>query len=232
MEGPPAPCIVRAVRRTTVDERRREILETTCRVVIERGFANTRVSDVANALGISTGLIHYHFDSKGTLFAEAMRHASEEDLARLAASVAQGTTAAGKLDQVFQMYSPSESEPGWLLWIDSWGEALRSPELRVISQELDDAWQRTIESIIREGVATGEFTCDDPHGAAWRLTALLDGLGVQLTVHQGVITRTQMIEWVREAAAKELGVQPTALGARAPRRNAGERSNGARARTA
>ncbi|NBP53333.1 MAG: hypothetical protein EBU67_03390 [Actinobacteria bacterium] len=38
------------VKRQTVEERRQEILETTCRVVIERGFAGTRVSDVAQRL--------------------------------------------------------------------------------------------------------------------------------------------------------------------------------------
>ena len=178
---------VRQVPRPSVDERRREILEATCKVVIERGFANTRISDVAHELDVSSGLIHYHFESKGALFAEALRFASESDLARLASTVAEGDTAAEKLERIFQLYSPSESEPGWLLWIDSWGEAMRSRELRDISQELDLAWKHTIETIIVEGVASGEFHCDDPNGAAWRLTALLDGLGVQLTVHEGVV---------------------------------------------
>ena len=173
--------------------------------MIERGFANTRIADVANELGVSSGLIHYHFESKGALFAEALRYASESDLARLASTVAEGETAAEKLERIFQLYSPSESETGWLLWIDSWGEAMRSRELRDISQELDLAWQQTIEKIIVEGVQSGEFHCEDPNGAAWRLTALLDGLGVQLTVHEGVVTRAEMINWVREAAAKELG---------------------------
>ena len=70
-----------------------------------------------------------------------------------------------------------------------------------------------------EGVASGEFHCDDPNGAAWRLTALLDGLGVQLTVHEGVVSRVEMIDWVREAAAKELGVASSAgAGSRRARR--------------
>jgi AcrR family transcriptional regulator len=206
------------VPRPSVDERRRELLEATCKVVIERGFANTRISDVAHELDVSSGLIHYHFESKGALFAEALRFASESDLARLASTVAEGDTASEKLERVFQLYSPSESEPGWLLWIDSWGEAMRSRELRDISQELDLAWKQTIEKIIVEGVASGEFHCDDPNGAAWRLTALLDGLGVQLTVHEGVVSRGEMIDWVREAAAKELGLGSSATAGSASRR--------------
>ncbi len=83
---------------------------------------------------------------------------------------------------------------------------MRRPRARdTCSQRSTLAWQQTIEKIIVEGVQSGEFRCDDPNGAAWRLTALLDGLGVQLTVHEGVVTRAEMINWVREAAAKELG---------------------------
>jgi hypothetical protein len=64
--------------------------------------------------------------------------------------------------------------------------------------------------VIREGVAAGEFTCPDPDAAAWRLTALLDGLGVQVTVHASV-PETQLLDWVRAAAAAELAVDPALL---------------------
>ena len=206
---------MRQVPRPSVDERRREILEATCKVVIERGFANTRIADVANELGVSSGLIHYHFESKGALFAEALRYASESDLARLASTVAEGDTAIQKLERIFQLYSPSESEPEWLLWIDSWGEAMRSRELRDISQELDLAWKHTIEQIILEGVESGEFQCDDPNGAgveAHRCCSTASACSSPST--RAWSTRGEMIDWVREAAAKELGLaSPATTGA-------------------
>jgi BetI-type transcriptional repressor, C-terminal len=64
--------------------------------------------------------------------------------------------------------------------------------------------------VIREGVAAGEFTCPDPDAAAWRLTALLDGLGVQVAVHHSV-PATRLLDWVRSAAAAELAVDPVVL---------------------
>jgi BetI-type transcriptional repressor, C-terminal len=64
--------------------------------------------------------------------------------------------------------------------------------------------------VIREGVASGEFACPDPDAAAWRLTALLDGLGVQVTVHRS-LPANRLMEWVRAAAAAELAVDPAAL---------------------
>ena len=48
-------------------------------------------------------------------------------------------------------------------------------------------------------------------GAAWRIIALVDGLAVQLTVHERVITRKQLSDWVRLAAGRELGLDPDRL---------------------
>lgn len=199
------------MRKRDVDERRAEILEATIQVVIERGFGAIRVADVADRLDVSTGLIHYHFDSKDHLLAEALRYAADGDLARLHEELAAGGTALERLDRVFGLYQPAEAEPGWMLWIDGWGEALRSPTLRRISQQLDLAWQEALEHLIDEGVEAGEFSCDDPHGAAWRLAALLDGLGLQVTVHDGLLSRDELLSWVRRAAAAELGLPADAF---------------------
>lgn len=193
--------------KNNVSQRRQEILEATCRVVIERGFAGTRVADVAKVLGISSALIHYHFESKAHLLAEALRWAAEADVARLRAAIDAESNALDKLDRFIRMTCPGDDDqPAWWLWIDSWGEALRTPELAVISRELDISVVRLLERVIEEGVREGAFRCADPGGAAWRLTALLDGLGVQATVHDDVITAEQMLAWGRQAAAAELGL--------------------------
>ena len=199
------------MKRATVEQRRIEILETTCQVVVERGFAATRVSDVASRLGVSTGLIHYHFDSKEMLLAEALRYAAEQDITRLEQELEQAHTALTKLDTMFTFDMPEVGEPSWMLWIDGWGEALRNPTMRRISQHLDVAWKDRLVSIIEMGVDDGEFTCPDPQAAAWRLAALLDGLGVQFTVHEGVLSRNQLLGYVRAAAALELGIDESSF---------------------
>jgi AcrR family transcriptional regulator len=216
------------VARANVEARRAEILETTCQVVIDRGFGATRVSDVAERLGVSTGLIHYHFESKDHLLAEAFQWAANADLARLAEEVDKGGSATACLERIFRLYGHVESEPGWMLWIDGWGEALRNPAVRHISEELDLHWQQVIERLVLVGAAADEFRCADARATAWRLTALLDGLGLQVTVHEGMLSRGELLEWVRVAAAADLGMDPSAFaasvrdGADADRPTAGE----------
>ena len=197
--------------RINADVRREEILRATCREVRARGFASTRVADVAAALGVSSGLVFYHFASKDNLLSEAFRHAAQADLDQLAIEVARDGTALDKLDRIFRLYPPGGSE-AWVMWIDAWSQALRSPELQRVSRQLDLRWKETLAAVVADGVAAGELACPDPNAAAWRLTALLDGLAVQVTVNKGVLSRQQLLDWVRVAAAAELGLAPPSAG--------------------
>ena len=195
------------MKKPTVAERRNEILETTCEVVIERGFAGTRIADVAKRLEVSSSLIHYHFDSKEQLLAEAFEYYANKDVAEREGEIDNAPTALGKLERVIQNYVPEGSDDvEWMLWIDGWGEALRNPMMRKISQQLDDQSIELLARIIRNGVDSGEFICPDPNASAMRLTALVDGLAVQFAAHDGMMNRDQLIDHVRFAAAAEIGV--------------------------
>jgi AcrR family transcriptional regulator len=165
------------------------------------------VADVATALGVSTALVFYHFRSKDRLVAEAFGYAARRDLDRLAQVAGSGGSARQRLVRALRLYHPSGSAaPGWRLWIDGWSAALREPELRRVCRRLDLRWRDTIAGLIAEGVTAGEFDCPDPEAAAWRITALIDGLSVQTTVHRGVLTRRQAEAWAYDQAARELGV--------------------------
>lgn len=205
------------MKKQTVETRRAEILEATCAVVIERGFAGTRISDVATQLDVSTSLIHYHFDSKEHLLAEAFAHFARKDLEQLAAQLAQAPTAIAQLDRWLLDSIPEGSENlEWMLWIDAWGEALRNPLMRRISQELDVESTRVLEQLVRFGVERGEFRCVDPIAAAERLSGLVDGLAVQFAAHDGVLARERLLHHLRVAAASELGVALDVLEGSAP----------------
>src|SRR5215471_17577894 len=72
-----------------------EILTAACQAIVRRGFADTRIGDIARAAGTSTGTIHYYFDSKQEVLVAALRFASERLFARLQS--ADGPTATVRL---------------------------------------------------------------------------------------------------------------------------------------
>jgi AcrR family transcriptional regulator len=197
---------------TDVAQRRAEILDSAVGVVLERGFAGTRVVDVADALGISSGLVHYHFDSKDELLAETLRYAADIDIARLEKAVAELDDPVHRLDWVLREYLPeAKGDQSWVLWVDAWGHAIRNERLRNILTELDLAWSGAIETVIHDGVAAGRFECADPAGAARRISALLDGLGLDVILHGGP-SRRRLLRDARIAATAEVGLPRDALG--------------------
>jgi AcrR family transcriptional regulator len=197
--------------RRKVEVRREEILAATEAEVTRRGFARTRVADVAAVLDCSSALIFYHFGTKEKLFAEALQHAVERDLARLDEAISKSSDPVDAVRRMLALYSPQGDANGWTVWVDAWSESLREPEMRAMSRRLDLRWKDVLADQIRRGNDSGLFTCADPDAAAWRLSALLDGLAVQVMVHRS-LTRKELRALVRDAVAAELGVSPERWG--------------------
>ncbi|QJS14157.1 TetR family transcriptional regulator [Streptomyces argyrophyllae] len=197
--------------RLSVAERREELLRAAIGQIEARGVAAVRIADVAAALGVSNALVLYHFSTKEKLVAAAFTYAAEDDLARLRRLLDRRTTALRRLRSAVRWYAPTGQAKGWRLWIEGWAVSLREPALRQVTRELDEQWKAAIAGVIAEGVAAGEFACADPAGTALRLTALLDGLAVQLTSYPGAVPRSRAQEWVDDALARELGLEREAL---------------------
>jgi AcrR family transcriptional regulator len=199
------------VTRRTAEVRLDTLLRTACDVILERGLPNTRTSDVAAAAGVSQALVFYHFESKDKLLAQAFAYAAERDLAHLDTIMVARTKPIAKLRQIIKVYAPTGNSKAWAMWIDGWAESMRVPELEAVSRRLDIRWKEALTEVIEAGVADGSFTCPDARGAAWRLIALIDGLAVQVTVHDQVITQRTVGAWIRTAAAAELTIDPRQL---------------------
>ncbi|WP_307821938.1 TetR/AcrR family transcriptional regulator [Streptomyces coffeae] len=191
--------------------RRGEILRATVSQIKKQGIHPLRISDVAHELSVSPALVIYHFQNKETLIAEAFAWAVQRELDHLDHLTAGLPTALERLRTALDWYAPTGQAKGWALWIEGWAGALREPTLRKVGRELDLRWKEALTAIIQDGVDSGEFTTDDPRGAVWRITALLDGVAVQAIVHRDTQDRKQAVGWSRQIVARELGLKSTDL---------------------
>lgn len=196
--------------RRNVELRREEILTATLEQVDELGLAATRVADVAYALGVSPGLVFYHFKTKDALVAAAFEHAVQRDLASLDRALAKGAEPVDRLKRLLRLYGPTGSAPGWRLWIDAWALALREPVIRRVLRRLNERWNAVFLEVVQDGVDDGSFTCAGPTSTVARMAALIDGLSVANLVHRR-ITRAELHDWVDEAVAAELGLKKAEL---------------------
>lgn len=197
--------------RLTPLERREVIIDAALRVMLRQGIAATTARDVAAEMGSSSGLIHHYFASMDDLLVEAFDRTASRDLARTVVAVDASSDPIERLRLFFGSYTRADENWAVQLWLDAWSEAARRPALQQTSRRLNEEWQGLVAALIRDGVAAGVMSCEDPDGAAWRIISLMDGLSLQGVAHANLIETDTAITWAREQAERELGLRVGAL---------------------
>ncbi len=191
------------------DVRRRELIKITLAVMSERGFADTRITDIAERAGISPALVIYYFSTKDELLTEALRSAEDSWYEIGAARSATMDSAAARLEQIVALAclpQPNEDLPeSWSLWLDLWTQSVRNPAIAAVRREFDQRWRLTIADIVLEGQTAGEFEAVDAMEFAITLTTLLDGLDVQIALDDPVVTPDRAFEIAMRFASLSLG---------------------------
>jgi AcrR family transcriptional regulator len=193
--------------RPRVDHLRKpQIVAAAAEVLYERGLFETRIEDVAKRAGTSAPTILYYFDSKDRLFEEAVDQSDRDFYQRI---VNGQTRHACASDRLVHLIEETSLGPGGLndytLWMELWVRARRDPTVRSNYFRLNCRERSLIEEIVRSGQADGEFSEDvDPDDFAVALSALMDGLGVQVTLGQPDVTPERMVERCLAFASTEL----------------------------
>jgi AcrR family transcriptional regulator len=73
-------------RRLKPEVRRERLLEAAASVFAVGGYEAARIEQIAEAAGVSSGLLYRHFDGKRELYAELLRRADEELVRHVAAA--------------------------------------------------------------------------------------------------------------------------------------------------
>ncbi len=171
----------RNLREQAAADARTRILEAAVDCIVRDGLAQVRMASIARTAGVSSGLLHYHFDTKELLFGEVLTysHAVSAELNERALAVA-GDGPAERLSSFLDRCLPSDEPRAheWLLWQELALLCIRDPHLAKVGADLYEDLYVTIADIIRDGVTAGVFvTTLDPRSLAETAVALTDGLG-------------------------------------------------------
>jgi AcrR family transcriptional regulator len=191
-----------------------QILAAACRAIQQRGFASTRIADIASEAGMSTGAIHYYFEVKDEVLIAALKWASGQLFDRLE-QLAAG--AASERERLLQLLEHAVPVPGprrgeYILWIELWVRALQEPDLLPECEALSRRWRGYFFEAVRRGTEAGEFEpVADPDEVAERLIAQVDGLGFELLLGYSWTSPERMRERLHAFASEQLGVERRAL---------------------
>jgi AcrR family transcriptional regulator len=167
------------------DDRPAELLEAALRIFAERGYANTRLEDVAAAVGVTKGTIYHYFSTKEELLLRAVEHNHERAFGPLEEVVRVKRTPVSPTIRLFlrRAFGSLDSNRLSVLALLVQGVARESPEVFHHWLETGPArvW-RILAQLIEEGKAIGEFRADADSDVAARIT--MSGLILQFVWQQ------------------------------------------------
>jgi AcrR family transcriptional regulator len=177
---------------------RDRILAAAVERIADEGIDGVRIARVAMEAGVSTSLVHYHFETREALLAEALEYSYG-----LAGDVRIGEDEDddGLAHMIHQLLPyPGALERDWILWVELWLRAIRYPELRPTAKRL---YERMREWLV-EGIGGSQADDVDPERVADRLMAVADGYGVRVLIGAMDIEEARREIWASLTEAQPL----------------------------
>ena len=194
--------------RDSAEQRREQMLRAALEVIVERGYADTRIADVAERTGTSPALVIYYFKTRDQLLTEAIRYSEDSWYAEYLRRMEEIPSAAGQLGELIAMTCLPGTDPEprsyWLLWLDLWAFSPRNPGVAAVRQKSDERWRHAIRSIVLTGQEAGEFAPLDADDFTITLAGLLDGLAVQIALEDSEVLPQRAYELAMRFAAGQL----------------------------
>ena len=173
--------------RTDPDERRRSLLEATARCLARRGAAGVSVRTICAEAGVSPGLLTHYFGGVSEAIAETYRWTG----ARVSAALEQAVAEAGPeprdrlVAYLTASFRPPIADPELLAtWLAFWSLTRSDPAIAAVHAEIYAEFRLGIVRLI----AAYRPATLDPRLPAVALTALIDGLWLELSLGHAPFT--------------------------------------------
>ena len=156
---------------------RERILDSAQRLIQTRSFHGFCFQDIANEVGIRKPSVFHYFDSKDELAVAVLQHAADWVVAQL--QEADALDPAARLQRYFDMFGTIHGKGERMCPLGSFGalfDAISPPVQRALHQHTK--WHFDwLESVVRDGVAQGQFAIGDqrPHDVALQIFASVQG---------------------------------------------------------
>jgi AcrR family transcriptional regulator len=170
-------------------ERPKEILEAALELFVEKGFAGTRLDDVAERAGLSKAAIYLYFDDKLALFQGVIRQAVISNFGTVEGMLAGHRGPVAALIPPILQFMATRIEDTPLASIAKLviAESRAFPEIgRFYLKEVIGRGIPLFEGLIKRGIAQGEFREVDPVLTVRSLVGAMLLAGVWKTVFEPI----------------------------------------------
>lgn len=168
----PAPAPPRPQRQRRKQARPQELIDAALALFVERGFAATRMEEVAALAGVSKGTLYLYYPSKQELLKAVIRERLSSQIQAIAAEVAQheGSYAELLRELFARWWLEAYDDPASGVFKLVITEVRGFPDIAEFYQrEVVAPGQQLIGAIVARGIASGEFRKVDVEAAVHSL---------------------------------------------------------------
>jgi AcrR family transcriptional regulator len=176
MTSPVASSAARPRWERRKDARPAELLAAALELFVDKGYAGTRLDDVASRAGVSKGTLYLYFENKEDLFKAVVRESVVARISETAEEIAryQGPSDGLLQHLVQRWWSEYGAKTAGGISKLMMAESNNFPEIaRFFLEEVIDPWHALLGSAIRRGIERGEFRKVDVEMTVQTLAATL-----------------------------------------------------------
>ena len=173
---------------------RHKIVVAAWELYADLGVDNVRTEDVAQASGLSTSAVNYHFRSKAQLLQATLRFTLD------VLSGIRGLTDPGDPLKTLREFARVHAGVNatirrvWSIWVQSWAQAAVDEHARATLNEVYAEWFELFASVVLAGQKAGTIRAGDTILMAKGLSVFIDGLGIARSTGQMNITDAEALQ--------------------------------------
>ncbi len=160
-------------------QKKQYILETARKVFVEKGYKNVTMKDIVEACDISRGGLYLYFGSTEELLLEVLQKDAEEIDDVFSEGITEEYSAADILTLFLKEQKKELLRKKNNLTMAVYEYAFENKEKKdQMMRRQFEAGVRVLEKLIESGIASGEFYCENPKGAANNIMYVLEGMKI------------------------------------------------------
>jgi AcrR family transcriptional regulator len=162
-------------------QKRKYILDKARAVFSEKGFKNVTMKDIVDACDISRGGLYLYFSGTEEIFLAVLSEANDEDDEDAVVAALSGDASAGDMLALFLKEQKKEilrKKNNLTVATYEYFSTHKVPSKDNPLRIQFDTAVRIVEKLIENGVANGEFYCENPEGCARNLMYVVEGLKI------------------------------------------------------
>lgn len=165
------------------EERAEQILSAARACFLEKGYAATKMDEIAKKSGLSKGGIYFHFSGKSEIFRSLVQHEYDSTMAFIDGVMVNSDNFALKfieLGEHFVTLFGSSDRPMFMGIIVEM--ALRDDDIAALIRDLQMNYFQQIARLIDIGIEAGDIRPVDSYACAVVLKALIDGVQANFAI--------------------------------------------------